>query len=113
MRVTATPTIGRIVIYRSKTGKYVVPAIISATVDTLFRPGVEEGNLADLTDESHVHLAVLTPGYAGRRNSTTEPEQVAQWHARSTPAGGTYQEWNVPFDETGETPGSWSWPERV
>lgn len=106
----AAPTIGRIVVYRSRTGKYSVPAIVSATVATLFRLGVEEGNLPDLDDDSHVHLVVFTPGIAGRRNSTTPEDLVAEMRAASTPAGGTYQEWNVPYDETGETPGSWSWP---
>ncbi len=106
------PTIGRIVVYRSKTAKYFVPALVSATVDTLYRPGVDGGHLADLTDDTHVHLAVFTPGYAGHRNETTTPEQAAELTARSTPAGGTYQEWDVPYDESGETPGSWSWPVR-
>jgi hypothetical protein len=109
----AAPTIGRIVVYRSKTGKYVVPAVIAATVDTLYRPAVEEGHVAELTDESHVHLVVFTPGFAGHRNSTTTPEQAAKLTALSTPAGGTYQEFDIAYDETGETPGTWSWPRRV
>lgn len=109
----AAPTIGRIVVYRSKTGKYVVPALIAATVDTLYRPAVEEGHVAELTDESHVHLVVFTPGFAGHRNSTTTPEQAAQLTALSTPAGGSYQEFDIGYDEAGETPGTWSWPRRV
>ncbi len=109
----AAPTIGRIVVYRSRTGKYVVPAIVSATVGTLYRLGVEEGNLPDLTDESHVHLIVFTPGIAGRANSTTSPDQLAELTARSTPAGGTYAEWDVPYDEAGQVPGSWSWPRTI
>lgn len=107
------PTIGRIVIYRSRTGAYEVPAIVSATVDTLYRPAVEDGHVPDLTDDDHVHLAVLTPGLSGHRNATTTEAQVAELTARSTPAGGTYQEWDVPHDETGDTPGSWSWPVRA
>ncbi len=110
--VGAGATIGRIVVYRSKTGKYSVPAIVSATVATLYRPGVEGGHLSDLTDASHVHLTVFTPGYAGHRNDTTTAEQAAELTRLSTPAGGTYQEFDVPYDESGETPGSWSWPRR-
>lgn len=111
--MTVMATIGRIVVYRSKTGKYVVPAIVSATVETLYRPAVEEGHLSDLTDDSHVHLTVFTPGFQGHRNSTTTPEQAAELTRLSTPAGGTYQEFDVPYDESGEMPGSWSWPRRV
>lgn len=107
------PTIARMVVYRSKTGKYVVPAVVSATQETLFRLGVEEGNLPDLSSPTHVHLTVFTPGIQGRVNSTTSAEELGRLQARSTPAGGSYQEWDVPYDETGEAPGSWSWPERV
>ena len=109
----AAPTVGRIVVYRSKTGKYSIPAIISATVDTLYRLAVDEGHVSDLTDESHVHLTAFTPGFSGHRNSTTSVEQAAALTARSTPAGGSYQEFDVPYDESGETPGTWSWPRRV
>lgn len=106
------PTLGRIVHYRSKTGKYTLAAIVTATVDTLFRLGVEEGHLPDLTDATHVHLGVFTPGLAGHRNSTTTEDVGATLTARSVPAGGSYQEWDVPEDQTGEKPGSWRWPPR-
>ncbi len=97
----AAPTIGRIVVYRSKMANYVLPAIISATVETLHRPAVEEGHLSDLTDESHVHLVVFTPGYPG------DPGH------RSASFAGVSGEYDVAYDETGETPGTWSWPRRV
>lgn len=107
------PSLGRIVIYRSKTAKYDVAAIVSGTVDSLYRPAVAEGHVADLDSDQHVHLTVLTPGYQGHRNSTTTAEQEAELTRLSTPAGGTYQEFNVPYDPTGETGGTWRWPERV
>lgn len=107
------PTLGRIVHYRSRTAKYTLAAIVSATVDTLYRVGVEEGNLPDLDDDMHIHLAVFTPGVAGRWNSTTPKADADAMRERSTPAGGTYQEWNVAYDPTGETGGTWMWPPRV
>lgn len=107
------PTIGRIVVYRSKTGNYVVPGLVSATVDTLYRPAVDEGHISDLSSDTHVHLVVFTPGFAGHRNSSTSIEQAEELTRLSSPAGGTYQEFDVPYDETGQTPGSWSWPVRA
>lgn len=107
------PTLGDTVHYRSKTAAYTLAARVSATRGTLFRLGVEEGNVPDLDDEMHVHLTVDTPGIAGRRNSTTPPEVGEALTSRSTPAGGTYQEWNVPYDPTGETGGTWMWPARA
>lgn len=61
------PTIGRIVVYRSRTGGYDVPAIITATRDTLNRKVVQAGYVPDLTDDEHVHLTVFTPGMPGLR----------------------------------------------
>lgn len=109
---TMKPTVGRIVVYRSKTANYVVPAIISATQDTLYRPGVEGGHVPDLDSPNHVHLTVFTPGFSGHRNETTSPEFAAELTARSTPAGGSYQEWNIPYDPQ-NGPGTWCWPEIV
>lgn len=107
------PTLGRVVHYRSRTGPYTLAAIVSATTDTLYRLGVEEGNVPDLDDEMHVHLTVFTPGVAGRRNSTTSEAEAAAMRQRSTPAGGSYQEWNVGHDATGQTGGTWMWPPLV
>lgn len=86
------PTIGRIVHYRSKMNPYVMPAIITATKDTLWPEGVERGDVPGITDDNHVHLTCFTPG-----------KQV------------TYQEFDVPM-ATGPReaqPGQWWWPERV
>ena len=52
------PTLGRIVIYRSRTGDYDVPAIINCTVETINPKGVESGNLPDLSGESNVYITV-------------------------------------------------------
>lgn len=92
------PSIGRIVTYRSKTGNYDVPAIVTATADSLWSEGVERGDVPPLDSPEHVHLHVLTPG-----------------------AQGSYQEFNVPSADVVadglnyETPParSWRWPERV
>lgn len=94
------PSIGRIVTYRSITGNYDVPAMITATVDSLWPGGVERGDVPALSSPEHVHLHVLTPG-----------AQVG------------YQEHNVPLWEAGVDgeqrasahpwPRSWRWPGRV
>lgn len=114
-----TPTIGRIVIYKSRTGYYVVPAVVTATVDTLFRPNVDAGYIADLSSPSHVHLTVFTPGKPGKRAEATD-FKVESPHGRSENAGGVYQEWDIPQHTDDGTvpgreqaPGTWAWPERV
>lgn len=102
------PTIGRVVIYRSRTGNYSVPAIITATQDTLYRPGVDGGYVPDLSSEEHVHLHVLTPGVPGKRTDADD-FLVESPHGRQENVGGAYQEHDVPLDPDGG-PGTWSWP---
>lgn len=86
-------TLGRIVHYRGKQGLQTMrAAIVTATVDTLDRRGVDAGDVPPLTDDEHVHLWVYTPG-----------------------AAGGFPEFNVPLghgDEAGDAipPGSWTWP---
>lgn len=111
----AIPTIGRIVIYRSKTGDYVMPAIISATVDTLHQPNVEAGHLHGLSSPAHVHLTVFTAGYQGQVSQSTleNHPDLANPARRNAPAGGTFQEWDIPFSGDPTEPGCWSWPKRV
>lgn len=106
--------IGRIVHYRSRTGKYTVPAVITATVDTLFRPGVDGGHISDLSGVNHVHLTVFTPGYPGKRGDAKDFE--ARQDAKiSENVAGTYQEWDVPhgeLDAEGNLPaGTWGFPQ--
>lgn len=126
------PSLGRIVIYRSRTGRYDVPAIITATEQTLDPQGVElyfasegEKGVPPLTGAAHVHLTVLTPGIPGFRaeglaGEGDSPLEVRDQSGRVTPApgysenaGGTYQEWDVPQAPAapGETAGTWRWPE--
>lgn len=129
-------TIGRIVTYRSRVGGYDLPAIITATEETLHEPGVElyrasaapdlvargkvdlnaEG-VPPLSSPDHVHLTVFSPGLPGN----------AEVEGLDANRGGSYREWNVPLDEPTVThspvpgvasktseprPGSWRWPER-
>lgn len=111
------PTIGRIVIYRSRTGDYDVPAIVTATKDTLNPKGVEAGHVPPLTGYNAVHLTVFTPGQPGLR-AGAEDFKVESEHGRSENIAGCYQEWDIPqaeeldVDET-PAPGTWRWPERV
>jgi hypothetical protein len=121
------PTIGRIVIYRSRTGDYDVPAIVTATVDTLNPKGVELGHVPALTDDTHVHLTVLTPGTPGMRRDAADFKEESRY-PRSENVAGCYQEWDIApaapvegkgFIESQATPagepgpGTWRWPERV
>lgn len=106
----AAPTIGRIVHYRSRTGQYTVPAIVTCTVDTINPKGVEAGHLPDLTDAMHVHLTVFTPGRPGLRASADDFLEPSE-HPVSENVAGCYQEWDIDYDENGE-PGTWMWPPR-
>lgn len=105
------PSIGRIVIYRSRTGDYDVPAMITATKDTLNPKGVELGHVPDLSSEAHVHLTVFTPGKPGLRRGADD-FLVESEHGRSENVAGCYQEWDIPFVDSGGVlvPGSWRWP---
>lgn len=122
------PVIGRMVWYRSKTGNYTLPAIISATTETLHRENVEAGHVPDLDSPYHVHLTVYTCGIPGERAEGVDP---ALGTGPGQPFGGTYPEWNVPHQhvvEDGATyeevagggqhadrqaAGTWMWPLRV
>jgi hypothetical protein len=110
---TRKPTIGRIVIYRSRTGNYDVPAIVSATTETLFVENVESGMIPGLSSDEHVHLTVFSPGPYGRRVEATD-FKVESEHGRNENMGGSYTEWNIAHAELvdGEEPmpGTWRWP---
>lgn len=120
------PTIGRIVIYRSRTGNYDVPAIITATTATLAEVGVKLHKETDgkqgvppLSSDLHVHLHVLTPGIPGMRAEAQD--FITEGVRRAENIGGAYQEWDIPpaaqeghTDSDGNpAPGTWRWPERV
>lgn len=106
--------IGRVVIYRSKTGKYDLPAIVNATQATLDPEGVQLGHVPELSTPDAVHLTVFTCGKEG----TSREGNVVNNEA----AGGSYQEFNIPmsgFSPATATegdepqPGTWRFPERV
>ena len=117
-------TIGRIVIYKSRTGDYVVPAIVNCTADTLSPRGVEAGHVPPLTGQGHVHLTVLTPGKPGMRRGASD-FVVESEHGRSENQGGTYTEWDIPpatpdgliqsYDQSYDQmpPATWAWPARL
>lgn len=89
------PQIGRIVLYRSRTGAYTVPAMITATVDTLNPKGVEAGHIPALSSPWHVHLTVFSPGFPQMRGDADD-FQVRSEHPVSENVSGCYQEWNIP-----------------
>lgn len=99
--------IGRIVTYRSKTGSYDLPAIVTATSATLDPKGVELGHVPELSSAEHVHLTVFT---CGKQGTAREGNAV-----NNEAAGGSYQEFDIPLCKSTEeiAPGSWRWPERV
>lgn len=113
------PTIGRIVLYRSRTGKYTVPAVVTATTETLNPEGVEAGHVPPLSSEDHVHLTVFSPGKPGLRLGAEDFKVPA---SASRPVdenvGGTYREWDVPPNDPPDgdgltdehAPGTWRWP---
>jgi hypothetical protein len=115
------PSIGRIVVYRSRTGDYDVPAVVNATRETLNAKGVELGHVPDLSSDTHVHLTVFTPGKPGMRRGADD-FLVESEHGRSENVAGCYQEWDIPFDGTVDAvpagnpddvaPGTWRWPVR-
>lgn len=139
MTAMPPPTIGRIVIYRSRTGNYSCPAIVTATVDSLAPGGVNrwrdtagaEG-VPPLSAEDNVHLSVFTPGLPGLRVAAQDFE-VESEHPRQENVNGIYQEWDVPFFDVPpgyrlamvdvspvlpdgvmvQDAGSWTWPQRV
>lgn len=93
--------IGRVVVYRSKTGTYDLPAIVNCTVDSIDPKGVE------LSGNNCVHLTVFTCGKQGTARPGTSVNNEA--------AGGTYQEWDIgeASSEESPEPGSWRWPVRI
>lgn len=113
------PMIGRIVWYRSRTGNYTVPAMITCTVETLAPIGLKlweeskgQAGVPPLTGPDRVHLAVFTPGIPGMR-ADAQDFVVESEFPRSENVAGTYQEWDIPLDESGDhAPGTWRWPER-
>lgn len=106
--------IGRIVIYRSRTGDYDVPAIVTATVDTLNPKGVELGHIPDLSGNNCVHLTCFTAGKPGKRRDAEDFKEESP-HPRSENVAGCYQEWDIgeATSEENPEPGSWRWPVRV
>lgn len=117
--------IGRIVIYRSRTGDYDVPAIVTATIDTLHPKGPERYAASDgkegvppLSSDEHVHLTVFTPGIPNQRGQADD-FLVESEHGRAENVGGLYQEWDIPFSEGAGVPGAehgpgtWRFPTRV
>lgn len=113
------PSICRVVVYRSRTGDYDVPAIITAVRETLNPKGVELGHVPDLSSDTHVHLTVFTPGKPGMRRDADD-FLVESEHGRGENVSGCYQEWDIPFWQPGVDgeqrasshpwPGSWRWP---
>lgn len=124
MGLAIKPSVGRVVLYRSRTGSYTVPAIVTAVASTLNQAGVDAGHVPALTGEDHVHLTVFTPGKPGLRGGAGDFLSESA-HGRSENVAGCYQEWDIPpayanvhnaahaWPENDEfPPGTWAWPVR-
>lgn len=110
MHSTPPPKLGSIVTYRSRTGLYDVPAIVTATQATIYVDNIEKGLIAPLSSVRHVHLTVFSPGPTGKRAEATD-FKVESPHGRGENEGGSYPEWDIP-EYTGEDepePGTWRW----
>lgn len=111
------PSVGRIVLYRSRTGSYTVPAVITAVAESLNPAGVEAGHVPALTGDGHVHLTVFAPGRPGMRGGAgdfvsesaaavryrealarglSDAEAREEGWPRSENVAGCYQEWDIP-----------------
>lgn len=111
------PSIGRVVVYRSRTGNYSVPAIINCAVDSIYQPGVEHGFVPPITGKDNVHLTVFSPGRAGMRVDQEQTPGAENFvnpskYPVSENVSGCYQEWDIEYDEDGGA-GTWMWPARV
>lgn len=127
---TRPPRLGATVLYRSRTGTYTMPALISATTASLYQPNVDAGHVAPLSSDTNVHLGVITcgiPGHVSARTLDQHPE-LADTDRPNMPAGGTFAEWDIPFwdprtatgdgqldawldgDLTAQPAGTWTWP---
>ncbi|GGK32268.1 hypothetical protein GCM10010124_26300 [Pilimelia terevasa] len=95
------PTLGRIVHYRGKQGYQAArAAIVTATEETLDPRGVEAGHVPALTDDTHVHLWVYSPGDSGGfAEYNVAPGRPDDPLTQATAA-------NIP-------PGTWCWPPRI
>src|SRR5215471_4856507 len=116
------PTICRMVVYRSRTGNYSVPAVVNCTSDSIYPPGVEAGFVPPLSGPMNVHLTVFTPGRPGQRRigakvdhpfngvvtclncgkvreeHTHDPFLNPSQYPVSENVAGCYQEWDVAYD---------------
>ena len=121
------PSLGRVILYRSKTGRYTLPALITSTARSLNPDGVAAGALPDLSSPLHVHLTVFTPGRKGQRIPGSVIPDGRSPHGIEDPWGGSYQEWDIEPSLDAEgfvahraedvvnndfAPGTWAWPLR-
>lgn len=95
MAPVRVPTPGRDVLYKSKTGNYVLPAKVVVTLDNLFSEGVKKGDIPGLDTPVHVHLKVFSPGEDYVEENCPHSSEHPDYDARANPFPA----------------GSWCWPE--
>jgi hypothetical protein len=114
--VSGQPTIGRIVLYRSKVGDGIdSPAIVLRTQDTtnldvIERWGPEPGVVEGAGETGREHETVGRPAaLVPVLSSPTHVDLLVHG------LGKDYREYNVPLDATRDAevpPGTWRWPPR-
>lgn len=95
MAAVIVPTPGREVMYRSKTSNYALPAKVSVTIDNLYYPGVDAGDIGGISSPLHAHLVVFSPG----------PESYREHDCPHASMHPDFDEQSNPWP-----PGSWVWP---
>jgi hypothetical protein len=111
------PAVGHVVLYRSRTGRYTLPAIVTATTTSLDPAGVEVGHVPALSGPHHVHLHVFTPG-ADQDYQEHDVAPCLVLHSDLLPAGEGVvalhdrADGDDPASPTGFTPGTWAVPAR-
>ena len=112
------PTPGRIVWYQTdgRNGlDYILPAMVTVTRSS--HPGdYPDGRSNPLpvpTDDTHIHLTILSPGGFGTKIDAGEPESDEDFIGANKliPGSGSYVEHDVPFDPNGSRR-TWRWPDR-
>ena len=73
----ARPRVGDVVLYRSRTDRYTLPAVVTAVQESIDPAGVAAGDVAALHSGMHVHLHVMSPGPSCCYTETNVPYDAA------------------------------------
>jgi hypothetical protein len=107
------PKLGQFVNYRSRTGRFTVPAVVSAISSSLDPQGVQlwrdsggQAGVPPLSSSTNVHLVVFTPEIPRMGTSTADFVGARANAPVGGNVSGCFQEWDVPYDSAGSA-GTW------